>query len=180
MTKQELHKLLSQRFEDNCCREFARTIQEHGLIEDAMEIALEKKGSQPFRAAYALEMLFFDDPASFEPYYKRFVSDYTAIENESTMRHYGKIVVWLLKNKKLDLPCSDINSLAETACIRLVDESIKSGVKVWCMEILTLLSSKVEWVREEFPGILESLSIDPPPAIASRLRKLGYVKNKQP
>ena len=171
MTKEELYELFASRFEREVNFYCAEVILRENLVPAALDIALLPDSPQAFRAAYALETAFFRHPETFAPFYGRFVSDFSKAVHPSVHRHYGKIVAWLLKRKKVRLSVPETERLAETACLRLVDETSKVAVRVWALEILDLLAPQVEWVADELPAIAERLSLDPSPALLCRLKK---------
>ncbi|MCD7962263.1 MAG: hypothetical protein LUF90_01635 [Rikenellaceae bacterium] len=172
MDKNEFYEIISQRFYGNCNDEWANLILKNDLVTDAMDIALNGKGVQSFRSAYGLETAFFRDIVFFRPYYKRIVEDYNKISNESVMRHYGKIVYHII-NRKLFVPDENLlNELAETVCTRAIDPRYKIAVKVWAMYIITIIYDKVPWTTEYLPDILDTLSHDPTPEMASCLKKV--------
>lgn len=175
MTEKELYDLLGARFEESISEQWGQLILEEGLFDEAMNIALTQVGHQPFRAAYALEKAFFKAPDQFTPYHARFIGDFCTATHPSVWRHYGKIMACLLK-KQIELTDEEATRIAETACMRLVDESIRVAVRVWSLDILQHLSGRVTWIDRELPAIIEQLSIAPSPGMISRLRKLGYIR----
>ena len=177
MTEAELEKILSVRFEEGCADEWGDLLLERELFDQAMNLALlPVKGVIPFRASYALERAFLKAPERFEPYYPRFVPDFSNVSHPSVWRHYGKIMAILLKKKRLQLTDGEVNRIAETAVMRLVDETIPVGARVWSLDILYHLRRRAAWIDEELPGILENLKVAPTPAMISRLRRYGWMR----
>ena len=176
MTEAELEQILNVRFEEGCVDQWADLLLEQELFAVAMDLALRPKTVIPFRASYALERAFLKAPERFEPYYTRFVSDFPAATHPSVWRHYGKIMALLLKKKKLSLTGGQAETIAETAVLRLVDESIPVGARVWSLDILYYLRKHVAWIGDEQPGIIENLKIAPTPAMISRLRRFGWMR----
>lgn len=179
MTEQEFEKLLSARFEENISHSWGMLIQEQDLWSEAMNLAASSpKGQVPFRAAYALEKALLKNQACFEPYYSRFIDDFSEVMHPSVWRHYGKIMTILLKKKKLELTDTQAKKVAEAAVMRLVDQNIKIAVRVWSLDILNELRGRVGWIDKELPEIIENLKSDPMPAMISRLKKTGWIKSK--
>ena len=177
MTEDELEKIFSVRFEEGCADEWGDLLLEQELFEQAMNLALRPvRGVIPFRASYALERAFLKAPDRFGPYSERFIVDFSSVSHPSVWRHYGKIMALLLKGGKLTLNDEQAGTIAETAVLRLVDESIPVGARVWSLDILFYLKKRISWIDEELPAILEGLKIDPTPAMISRLRRFGWMK----
>ena len=176
MTEAELEKILSVRFEEGCADQWSDLLLERELFDTAMNLALRAKTVIPFRASYALERAFLKAPERFVPYYERFIADFPIVKYPSVWRHYGKIMAILLQKKRLTLPADDANRIAEAAVLRLVDESIPVGARVWSLDILYYLKNRLPWIDDELPAILESLKIAPTPAMISRLRRFGWMR----
>ena len=177
MTEAELEKIFSVRFEEGCANEWGDLLLDRELFDAAMNLAVRPaKGVIPFRASYALERAFLKAPERFESYYGRFVADFSEAKHPSVWRHYGKIMAMLLKAKKLDLTEEQANVIAETAVMRLVDETIPVGARVWSLDILYYLRKRLPWIDEELPEIIDNLKIAPTPAMISRLRRFGWMK----
>jgi len=176
MTETELEQILSVRFEEGCADQWGDLLLDQELFESAMNLALRKKTVIPFRASYAMERAFLKAPERFEPYYERFLMDFSVVEHPSVWRHYGKIMALLLKKKKLMLTDEQAQRIAETAVLRLVDEAIPVGARVWSLDILYYLRKYVPWIDEELPAILDDLKVAPMPAMISRLRRYGWMK----
>jgi len=176
MTRAELENILSERFEGGCADHWGKLILDRELFDPVMDLAVQSaRGIVPFRAAYALERAFLAAPERFEPYHGRFIHDYCTATHPSTWRHFGKIMALLLKRKKLTLSDEQLNRIAETAVLRLVDPSIAVGVRVWSLDILFYLKEKVDWIENEWPEIIGQLKIDPSPGMISRLRRFGWM-----
>ncbi len=175
MTREEFQKELETRFEPGGKTHWARLILDHDLWTGAMDLALGKRPPVPFRASYALEGAFFENPDGFAPYHRRFVRDFCAATDESVFRHYGKMMAWSLKRKWLTLTNDEATQVAEAACVRLIDARLRVAVRAWSLEVLLLLRGRVAWIDEEWPGIIETLRIDPSPGIQSCLRRLKKI-----
>lgn len=176
MTEAELEQILSIPFEDGCVDEWGDLVLAHELFDVAMSLALRAKTVIPFRASYALERAFLKSPERFGPYYGRFVPDFSKVKHSSVWRHYGKIMAMSLKAGWLDLSDEQAQQVAETAVVRLVDEAIPVGARVWSLDILYYLRRRVGWIDSELPAIIDDLKIAPTPAMISRLRRFGWMK----
>jgi hypothetical protein len=172
----ELQDILSARFEEGSADRWADLLLERELIGTAMDLALRRKGVVPFRAAYALERAFLKSPECFEPYYERFASDFPSVMHPSVWRHYGKIMALLLKKGRLTLTDPRAQAVAESAVLRLVDERVPVGARVWSLDILHYLRGRVGWIDRDLPAIIDDLRTAPTPAMISRLRRYGWIK----
>lgn len=181
MTQQELYTLFSKGY--NEIKQWEEwDIQEvtPSLFKHLMNLSsLPEKSSVPFRAAYALEKTYLQDPARFEPFIPRLYRDFCTITNPSAKRHYGKLTALALRSEKREPTAKQARLVAETAIERLVDDSLKIAVRVWSLDILECLKNRVPWIDEELPGIIDSLRCHPCPAMLSRLKKTGWVKSSE-
>jgi hypothetical protein len=176
MTEDELRNILSVRFEEGSADRWADLLLEHESIGAAMELALGRKTVVPFRASYALERAFLKAPERFEPFYERFKADFPVVAHTSVWRHYGKIMALLLKRKKILPTDAQAERIAEAAVLRLVDEQVPVGARVWSLDILYYLRGRVEWIDRDLPEIIDDLRVAPTPAMISRLRRYGWLK----
>lgn len=151
---------------------FSAFIFERGLIGDAMALALGRDRKAGFRASWALEDLYFRRFDAFAPYLGRFASDFPSVENSSARREYGKIMADVIRRKRMPLSAADKDRIAAAACGWLCDEKEAVAVKVWALEILDLLKGDLAWVREELPGILDSLRDHPMAGMQNRVKKM--------
>lgn len=176
MTGAELEDILNVRFEEGSADQWGDLLLEQELFGVAMDLALRPKTVVPFRASYALERAFLKAPERFAPYYDRFVRDFRTVTHHSVWRHYGKIMALLLKKKKLRFDEDTARQIAETALVRLVDESVPVGARVWSLDILYYLRGRVGWIDAELPAVIDDLKTAPTPAMLSRLRRYGWVR----
>lgn len=175
MTARELEELLGAPFEEGCGGRWGELILTHELIGEAMDLALGPRGVVPFRAAYALERAFLIAPRRLAPWYGRLAADYAATSHPSVWRHYGKIVAGLLSRGTLALDGAQATVVAEAALDRLTLPGVPVGARVWSIDILHHLHGRVGWIDRELPEVIDSLSIDPSPAMVSRLRRYGWI-----
>lgn len=176
ITEEELGRLIGGHYEESMADDGADLLLEQELFPEAMNLALGAKTNVPFRASYALERAFLKAPERFAPYYDRFVRDFRTVTHHSVWRHYGKIMALLLKKKKLGFDEDTARQIAETALVRLVDESVPVGARVWSLDILYYLRGRVGWIDAELPAVIDDLKTAPTPAMLSRLRRYGWVR----
>ena len=176
MTEDELAVIVSTPFEEGCADTWAGLLLEREAIGTAMDLALRPRTIVPFRAAYALERAFLRAPECFVPYYDRFIDDFQRVTHHSVWRHYGKILAALLKKKQLTLDDETALRVAETALLRLIDEAVPVGARVWSLDILYHLRGRVGWIDAELPAVIDDLRVAPTPAMISRLRRYGWIR----
>lgn len=178
MTGGDMIDLLSDDFYEDYAATKARIVADNDAVGVLYEVAAGKvRPSLPpvkreqlyFRAAYVLEVIFFDYPELFAPYTERFFADFPDTGNNSAKRHFAKIMAHLLKKRK---PGGEFcEKIAEACATWTTDSKIRVGVKVWAMEVLLLLKPDVDWIEELLPGILETLMRDPSPAAIAGWRR---------
>ncbi len=122
-----------------------------------------------FRAAYVLEYIYFNYATDFLPYKQRFINDALQTENSSCKRHFLKILVHILRNNEISP--KQKHTIAETTLEWLCEKNQKVAVKVWAMNILSLLKSELDWLQEIWADV-ESVAIqDSTAAIKVRVRR---------
>ncbi len=184
MTSGTLIALLSGRFHAN----FADSLAVRILAEDAVgllydtatcehpELPAAIRHKVLFRSAYILERIFFAAPECFRPFEVRFVEqDFSACNDASSRRHFAKIMAHLLP-QILAKPSSDfmspsLDAIAGAAADWVAAPGAKVGMQVWAVEILLCCRPHVGWVAEMWDDLLEMLSAEATPGIASRMRR---------
>lgn len=155
-------------------------ILEQNLFGLMMDIICKEKGNISFRAAWAVEYAFLKQPDSFLNFVPQFITYFHKTENESVRRLYGKIMYILLSKKWLVTDIDTAESIAETVCQWLTSPKAKIGNKIWCLNILQILNSQVEWITEVMENIIAKESVSPTPGMKCFIRKLRqchYSKN---
>lgn len=178
MTEQELIGLLCEEF----YADFAVTMAQRVRDADALgllyatatsrheELPREVRHKVLFRSAYVLEVIYLDAPASFRPFAESFCAcDFAACTDESTKRHFGKIMTHLLR--EYDPGIAALGTIAETAAQWAVEPRTKVAVRIWAVEILKYCRQRVDWVAESWEDLLEAIAQDATPGICCRLRK---------
>lgn len=159
--------------------------------EEVMELSLHPNESIAFHSAWVLENMLLPHPTMLDYYLVDIISYLPKLQNESAKRHYTKLVAFGLgrvvdkKTAKVfekSFWKENLDPLEELCFSWLFDEETKSGIKVHCLEILYLLSSRKTWIADELPGIIESKINFDPPAMRARgleiLRKLAKQKRR--
>lgn len=129
------------------------------------------RGQIEFRSAYILEYLYFYDSNYFNEFYPLFFNLFPKVHNESSKRHFGKIMTDILKNRRYSGSNEQYEAIA-TACIEwTINDRVRVAVQVWSIETLILLKSRVPFVNEVLEELLDQLSLNPSPGMVIRLRK---------
>ncbi len=131
----------------------------------------KQKGQIEFRSAYVLEYVYFYECNYFNEFYPLFFNLFPKVQNESSKRHFSKIMADILKNRRYAGSNEQYEAIA-TACIEwIINVRVRVAVQVWSVETLILLRSKVIYVDEILDDLLDQLSFDPTPGMAVRLRR---------
>lgn len=186
MSEKELIDILLAGFYEN----FATTVSNIVVEEDAVEclyslsvdkisfpLTKQEREKVNFRAAYALEAIYFSHNVIFKKIEKSFYSDFSSITNNSAKRHFAKILAHQLK---IHLPEDSVcESLAESVALWATEPKMRVAVVIWCVESLFLLRERVLWVPELLMQIIEILERDSSPAMVVRMKRWRIlVQNK--
>ncbi|MDP3436952.1 MAG: hypothetical protein Q8S04_06895, partial [Bacteroidales bacterium] len=124
-----------------------------------------------FRSAYILEYVYFYDCNFFNDFYPHFFNLFPKVQNESSKRHFAKIMTDILKNRRYIGSNEQYEAIA-SACIEwIINDRVRVAVQVWSIETLIMLKSKVPFVNEILEELLDQLSFNPTPGMVVRLRK---------
>ena len=178
MTREDLIRLLSERFRENFADETARTVLGADAVELLYDLVASRSGELPksvrhkvlFRGAYVLERICFTRPERFMPRAEEFCRrDFAVCADASARRHFGKIMADLLGH--YDPEPGALERIAGAAAEWAVDPGAKVAVKVWAVEVLKCCRNRVGWVAESWDDIVEAVTADATPGLACRLRK---------
>ncbi|OFX80341.1 MAG: hypothetical protein A2X17_00460 [Bacteroidetes bacterium GWF2_41_61] len=124
-----------------------------------------------FRSAYILEYVYFYDCNFFNDFYPHFFNLFPKVQNESSKRHFAKIMTDILKNRRYTGSNEQYEAIA-SACIEwIINDRVRVAVQVWSIETLIMLRSKVPFVTEILEELMNQLSFKPTPGMVVRLRK---------
>ena len=148
---------------------------------DLLALTLHPKKEIAFRAAWILENLFWADPLRFIDDIDDLATKLPLVKNESSLRHYFKILIQLT-DKRIDkqiaqkISAMDMEPVISRCFDLLIDESSPIALKVFAMELLFNLRHREDWITETLIGQIQLLMEDGGPAIRARgrmvLRKL--------
>ncbi|OFY45093.1 MAG: hypothetical protein A2X18_14260 [Bacteroidetes bacterium GWF2_40_14] len=183
MTKQDIITLLTADFYEGFAEQCGKIIIEQqgvdalfGLLTDTIVIfnvagmkkdALSRIG---FRAAYALDYIYFSNNKVFDKYYQNFFFIFPLVTNESTKRHFAKVMADILAKDNYLAELADYESVASACVDWIINEKVRVAVQVWAVECLIRLKGRVGWVPDILDDILDKLSINPSPGMIVRLR----------
>jgi hypothetical protein len=134
-------------------------ILKYGAWEQAMDVG---RGDSKigFRAAWALEWAYeqAEDGDLPEWFFDRCVDDLCASTNGSLHRIYAKIVHDRMRFGGVRPTVAQAERLAEKCFDLVIVPGSKTAVKFWCLEILSDLAPRLDWVAEELPATLLRIS----------------------
>ncbi len=116
-----------------------------------------------FRAAWALEWAYEQSEPGDLPewFFDRLADDFTASSNGSLHRIYAKIICDMMRFGSVRPTDNQAERLAEKCFDLVFAYSTKGAAKFWCLEILSDLSTRMDWVAEELPETLRRISAAP-------------------
>ena len=124
-----------------------------------------------FRAAYVFDFIYFSDNTIFNRYYPEFFSLFPLVTNESTKRHFSRIMSDILTYDKYISDSTNYDAIAAACVDWIINERVRVAVQVWAVECLIRLKDRVEWVPDLLYDMLDKLSIKPSPGMIVRLRR---------
>ncbi len=144
---------------------------------DLLALTFHPKKEVAFRAAWILENLFLTSPLNFIDDIDQLVTNFPLVKNESSLRHYIKILLQLT-DKKAPKPIAQkiAQKIAQidfepiiTRCFDfLIDEDSPIALKVFAMDLLANLRHREDWITEVLIGQIQLLMDGGGPAIRSR------------
>ncbi len=183
MTKEDIITLLTADFYEGFAEQCGNIIIEQqgvdalfGLLTDTIVVpslsgikkdTLTRIG---FRAAYVFDFIYFSNNKAFDKYYKSFFSIFPLVTNESTKRHFARVMADILAKDNYLAELADYESVASACVDWIINEKVRVAVQVWAVECLILLKGRVGWVPDLLDDILDRLSINPSPGMIVRLR----------
>lgn len=154
-------------------------ILEHNAYQEAIEAVKKYRDSRAFYSAWGLEYAFFKDREKFTPYLEKFIKDIPDIRHESVRREYGKILYTLLQSGQFVPSLEEAGILAEAVAGWATEEKAKIANKVWCFDILYLLSEQIDWCREILNDLMEKEMLSPSPGLSHRIKKIKALMGQE-
>jgi len=123
-----------------------------------------------FRAAYVFDFIYFSNNKAFDKYYQSFFSIFPMVTNESTKRHFARVMADILAKDNYLAELTDYESVASACVDWIINDKVRVAVQVWAVECLIRLKGRVGWVPDLLDDILDRLSINPSPGMITRLK----------
>ncbi len=126
------------------------------------ELALSSNEGIAFRASWVLENMMLSDPEWIKPNVLDFLDHFAQQRNDSSMRHYYKILAWLTA-KKQKIYFNDLirsyawDSLINLAFQDLLDEKIKVAVKSQAISFLAHVCWYEDWIKAQLEEVMDWL-----------------------
>jgi hypothetical protein len=138
-------------------------ILKYGAWEQAMNAGMSSEAKTAFRATWALEWAYeYAGPDGLPPWlFDRMVSDFAASTNGSLHRVYAKMLCDRMRFGGVRPDDAQAGMLAEKCFDLVIDPTVKTSVRFWCLEILSELAPRIDWVAEELPAIVMRISEAP-------------------
>ena len=155
MDKEELIARLDTPMKFQMVASSTAIIEDHDLdISDLFDVSFHKKREIAFRAAWMLEYIMTNKPASFSDYVGRLLELLPKQKNPSAMRHYAKIVSLMTDRKANQIyqnigKQTDFEPVIEVLFTWLVDPEMLVATKVHCMQALANLVPRYDWIKED-------------------------------
>jgi hypothetical protein len=150
-------------------------------VADLVAVTFYPKYEIAFRAAWILENLFLSNPSAYVNDIDSIITASLQVKNESCLRHYLKLLVYLTGKKAAEplrqkIAIMDMEPVISRCFDLLIDEASPIALKVFAMELLCNLRHREDWITETLIGQVQILMEDGGPAIRSGgrnvLRKL--------
>ncbi|MDD2278890.1 MAG: hypothetical protein PHD06_05005 [Bacteroidales bacterium] len=162
--------------------QLAKSFVELGVKPDELiALSLHPVESVRFHSAWVLENILLRNLQELDYYLLDIVNYLPKVKSDSVKRHFTKLVaigVNRIVNKKASKVfekifwSNDLEPLEEVCFKWFFDNEMKNAVKVHCLEILFLLSTREKWIAEELPYIIENQISSGSPSVRARGREV--------
>ena len=151
-------------------------ILKYGLWEEAMNIGRHGKPRIAFRATWVLEWAYEQSSPDELPewFADRMADDFAASSNGSLHRVYAKMLCDQMRFGDFSPTGAQAEKLAEKCFDLVIDPKTKTAVTFWCLEVLSELAPRVDWVAGELEETVRRISESPgcTPGIAVACREI--------
>jgi hypothetical protein len=158
-------------------------ILKHGLWEQAMNIGIHTEHHLAFRASWALEWAYEQCPEGQLPewFADRMTGDFVVSTNGSLHRVYAKMVLDRMRFGAFAPTDTQAELLAEKCFDLLINPKTRGAVRMWCMEILTDLSPRADWIADSLEATAHNISQQPDcsPGMSMACRRVIQQLNKK-
>ncbi len=138
-------------------------ILKHGLWDEAMNIGRYGERRIAFRATWVLEWAYEQSAPDELPewFADRMTDDFAASDNGSLHRVYAKMLCDMKRFGNYRPADGQAERLAEKCFELAIDPRTKTAVMFWCLEVLSELAPRLDWVAEELEETVRRISESP-------------------
>ncbi len=138
-------------------------ILKHGLWEEAMNIGRHGRRQIVFRATWALEWAYEQSSPEELPewFADRMLDYFAASDNGSLHRVYAKMLCDQMRFRDFRPTDGQVERLAEKCFELATNVQTKTAVTFWCLEVLSELAPRIDWVAEELEETVRRISESP-------------------
>ena len=174
----ELIKQISGTIGKTKVLELSRILREQQFaLRDLIDVTFHPDKDIAFRAAWILENVFLQNPASYETDLEYLVSRISDVKHASCQRHYAKILMHItdpktipvIKDKMLQL---NVEPIVEQCFDWMIDPKVKIAVKCFASEVLFNLHTRYPWITGELAEQVKFMMRNGSPGIQSRGRRI--------
>lgn len=162
--------------------QLAKSFTEMGVrADELLTLSCNKDHGISFHSAWVLENMLATNLEALDYYLPNLIEALPRTSNPSVKRHIAKLIAMGVRRvvfKKVtkvferEFWSTNLEPLVELCFMWFADEKVKPGVKVHCMEILFLLSSREKWIAQELPHLIENQMTYGTPAFKARGKNL--------
>lgn len=151
-------------------------------INEVLELTFYPKKEVAFRAAWLLEYCFFNYHCVGD-YLDNFLNCFPEQQNQSVMRHYGKIFAYITSKKATglkegQLAQADLDPIIDVMFSWLIDEHTLVATKVHAMQALANLAPKYDWIKDELLQTIDHLCDQESYAFFARAKQIRKALKK--
>jgi hypothetical protein len=175
MTYNEKINFLSATLRSYEVTDFSLNMLQEISLKDLLDISLEKDKVISFRAAWVFETIVLKDTSLLGNLLPQFFANLSQQKNWSCLRSYTKILMHLTspKNTCYHLAEQTEEEVIEYAFQWMIADKCPVAVLVNCLDVLTNLSKKHLWIKDELLAQISYLQkVKPSPALLSRTNRI--------
>lgn len=136
-------------------------IEEEGLWDIALEMAMSDNDQTAFRVSWGLEWAYNLRPVEIEGRFDIFLRYFLAASNPSVLRVYSKMLCDMMRRGTAVLSDAEAAQVAEKSFDLLINPDTAVAIKGWQIELLTDLIPRIDWIEENLTEVVRQISEDP-------------------
>lgn len=154
-------------------------IVEENLWDSALALSYDTEPKVAFRISWSLEWAYTLKPEMIECRFAEFLVIFISTDNGSVQRVFSKMLCDMTRRGTIVMSDDEAIAVAEKCFGLLTCTDTAVAVKVWQIELLSDLSTRIEWIDEHLTGIVSNMSENKEctPAIAAAARH--YFKRRK-